>query len=174
MARPLRSRPGAKVDNLTRKYLDRVIQLPLLELVMDDRDGQTPDSDRHPDANDARPAGGPEAPATPPSAAEDSDDRRRFLKGLIAGAAAASLTKAGVAHATPGRKLPYHGAAGMPSTLAFAHDLAVISGQVTEPQWQQVQTTMEQYLGPLVDTSDFLASSYNITIEGCITISGSA
>lgn len=139
---------------------------------MDDRDRQIPDNDRHPEADKERAPEVPQPPTAP--AAEDTDDRRRFLKGLIAGAAAASLAKTGVAHATPGRKLPFHSAAGTPSTLAFARDLAVISGRVPEPQWLQVQSTMEQYLGPLVDTGDFLASSYNITIEGCITISGSA
>ena len=115
-------------------------------------------------------------PATPESepAPEGHDDRRRFLKGLIAGAAAASLAGAGVSHATPGRKLPFHSAAGSPSTLSFARDLAEISGQVPPAQWQQVEAKMEEYLGPLVDTGDFLASAYNITIEGCITISGDA
>jgi hypothetical protein len=140
---------------------------------MDENDRDAEENKGHPPESVEGPDAAGEAPRSP-------EDRRRFLKGLITGAAVASLGAAGVvggagvANATEcGRKLPFTAPPGQPSTLAFASDLATIGG-VPPAQWAQVQDKMQTYLGPLVDTGNFLAAHYNIYIEGCITITGGA
>jgi hypothetical protein len=112
------------------------------------------------------------------------DDRRGFIKGMIAAGAAVTAVEAATASTagaaevtagpkTPGRKLPFASGTGVGDTLAFGTDLAAIAA-VPPAQWDLARTKMEEYLGPLVDSGHFLASSYSITIEGCITITGSA
>lgn len=119
------------------------------------------------------------------------EDRRDFIKGIIAATAAvgtvaavgeAAAAEPGAAKAaalaplvptSPGRKLPFASAVGTPDTLSFGTDLAAIAN-VDPVQWAAVRTKMNEYLGPLVDSGQFLASSFQITVSGAITITGGA
>lgn len=109
------------------------------------------------------------------------DDRREFLKGMIAAAAAASAGTAALVGTvaaepgtrSPGRKLPFSAEPGTLTSVGFASDLAAIAN-VDPAQWGMIQAKWEEYLGPLVDSGGFLASAWNCCVAGSLTASGGA
>lgn len=103
------------------------------------------------------------------------EDRRSFLKNVIATAAVATAGTVGVMKAaepaaparTPGRRLP------LTQMQSFMQELSIPAG--VEPMTMQSITAItNSYLGPIVDTGGFVCSAWNISISGSVTVSGSA